>query len=92
MQGGFLYVQPPRSFSVYERTPLEKTKERSHQQKHFPTFYGKQAVKLPSTWEFMNFWGIKAYNNGLVRWMVNDQKGWTVEGDYKIFSDLQYAN
>ena len=59
MQGGFLYVQTPRSFSVYERTPLEKTKERSHQQNHFLSSHGKQAVKPPSTWEFMNFWGHK---------------------------------
>ena len=26
------------------------------------------------------FGGIKAYNNGLARWMENGQKGWTVEG------------
>ena len=25
------------------------------------------------------FGDIKAYNAGLVRWMVNGQKGWTVE-------------
>jgi len=38
------------------------------------------------------FGDIKAYNAGLVRWMVNGQKGWTVEGDYKIPSNLQYVD
>ena len=29
------------------------------------------------------FGGIKAYNAGLVRWMVNGQEDWTVEGGEK---------
>ena len=30
--------------------------------------------------EGTSFWGIKAYNNVLVRWVEKGQMGWTVEG------------
>ena len=40
-------VQPPRLFSVYERTPLEKTTKTSHQQKTIPAETAARPGRLP---------------------------------------------
>lgn len=53
---------------------------------------GNKLSSHPLLGSLRAFGGIKAYNNGLVNWMVTGQKGWTVEDCYKIHSDLQYGN
>ena len=39
--------------------PHWRKRRRQAINKKSPTFYGKQAVKPPSTWEFTGFWGHK---------------------------------
>ena len=67
----------PDAFSMSE-PHWKKRRREAMKRKHDPSFYAKQAVKPPSSWEFTSFWGHKGLQRRFGK--VNGEKPKGLDG------------